>query len=296
MITNGYPYRPHFQHIHPHYFTYDQRTSRPYTVYYPYPHCFYFHASPDREVYPYGEGYAAQPQQFESTRLESTSQGFNIKLNNSQENEENASLQENQSENAQGFHMDTGGEIGGKHGVGFHADGHIDEHGVSTQASSHLGEEKYGLGVHGKAGLNGSKGLNFDTGGQLGGKYGLGGHADGHLSLSQGMGVNTEAQIGGNHGLGAHVNGLIGGKKAEFSTGATLGGDHGLGVHAKAQMEMGANQGASLNTKAQIGGDHGLGAHANAQFSGSNGINFKIGGNIGSHDGALGINIGGKDK
>ncbi|AJS60901.1 hypothetical protein UB51_23355 [Paenibacillus sp. IHBB 10380] len=336
MTMNEYPYGPQFQHIHPYHFAYDQRTSHPYTAHYPYPYCFYFYSSPYRAEYPYGEGYSAYPptmyprqeivaqhQQTEAKDLESTPQGFSIKLNNPQEDEEVVTQQENgQSENAQGFHINTGGEIGGKHGVGFHADGHIDGHGVNTQASSHLGEEKYGLGVHGKAGLNASKGLNFDTGGQLGGKYGIDAHANGHLSLSQGIALNTEAQLGGNHGIGAHINGQVGGQGAELSTGANLGGDHGLGVHATAHLggdqgaalktkaqiggdhglgvhakaQMGGGQGTAVTTGAQIGGDHGLGAHAKAQFGGSHAISFKVGGNIGNHDGQLGINIGSKDK
>jgi hypothetical protein len=164
--------------------------------------------------------------------------------------------------------VDTGIEIGGKHGAGFHTDTQVDKHGVTNHLSSHVGAEEYGLNVQSAANLdNNTKGFQFDTEGQLGGKYGVQAHVEGHAGLNQGIGLSTEAQVGGEYGIGAHM-----------------------------KSQLGGGQGAAFSTGAQILGDHGLGAHAGAQVGGGQGLSLTLGGNVGSHDGQVGINLGGKEK
>jgi hypothetical protein len=214
------------------------------------------------------------------TRVEPTSKGFQIKLQPETETKpaevkaENVQAEQVEPEKAKpekshtGVKMNTGIEVGGKHGAGFQAETQVDKHGISNQVSSHVGAEEYGLNVQGGANLdNKTKGFQFETESNLGGKYGIQVQAEGHAGLKQGIGLSTEAQIGGEHGLGAHVKGQLGG-----------------------------GQGAAFSTGAQIGGDHGLGAHAGAQVGGGQGVSFKVGGNVGSHDGQVGFQVGGKEK
>ncbi|GIP28522.1 hypothetical protein J23TS9_36520 [Paenibacillus sp. J23TS9] len=285
-MTINYPFGPGFQHNHPLTLAYDPYA---YTFRSPFPPSFYYWPMPGR-AYPYtgaypgyspypaypaypspypGISYTAPYPPLDPSRVEPTPKGFQVKLEPKPEQMvEHTHVENVQVENHPGMKMNTGIEVGGKHGAGFQAATQLDKHGVSNQVSSHVGSEAYGLNMQGEANLNNTaKGFQFETGSQLGGKYGIQAHVEGHAGMQQGIGLNTEAQIGGEHGLGAHV-----------------------------KSQLGGGQGAEFSTGAQIGGDHGLGAHAGAQVGGGQGVSLKLGGNVGSHDGQVGINLGGKEK
>lgn len=166
----------------------------------------------------------------------------------------------------QGISVKTGAEVGGEHGFGFNADGHLGYAGMGAQADGHLGAQ-YGIHAQGETHLDSSQGAGFNTEAQIGGKYGLAAQAKAQLGGGQGAGFNTEAKIGGDYGLNAHAAG-----------------------------HMGLSQGAGFNTGMKLGGDNGLGAQAKAQLGGGQGAGFGITGHIGSHDGKLGFNIGGKSN
>lgn len=295
--SSSYPFGPGFQHIYPVPYTYDPYA---YTFRSPFPPSFYFWPTPERG-YPYmgaypgyspypvytaypspypGLSYASPYPQSDPNRVEPTPKGFQIKLqpqpepimseNVKAENvkAENVKAEQVKAESQPGVKMNTGIEVGGKHGAGFQAETQVDKHGINNQISSHVGNENYGLNMQSEANLDSNtKGFQFETGGQLGGKYGIQAQVEGHAGLQDGIGINTNAQIGGQHGVGAHVKSQIGG-----------------------------GQGAEFHTGASVFGDHGLGAHAGAQIGGGQGVSFSIGGNVGSHDGQVGINLGGKDK
>ncbi|MCJ8012118.1 hypothetical protein MUG84_10220 [Paenibacillus sp. KQZ6P-2] len=285
-MTTSYPFGPGFQHIYPVPFAYDPYA---YTLRSPYPPSFYYWPVPDRS-YPYFgafPGYPAYPvysaysgpypgiaynssfQAPDPNRVEPTHKGFQVKLQPQPEKKtENVQAENVKAQSQPGVKMNTGIEVGGKHGAGFQATTQVDKQGVSNQVSSHVGSEAYGLSMQSEASLdNSNKGFQFETGGQLGGKYGIQAQMEGHAGIKQGIGLNTEAQLGGEHGIGAHMKGQ-------------LGGGHG----------------AEFTTGAHIGGDHGVGAHAGAQVGGGQGVSFKIGGNLGSHDGEVGINLGKEKK
>lgn len=298
MTTSNYPFGPGFQPSYPVPWAYDPYA---YTFRSPFPPSYYYWPRPER-AYPYPAAYpvySAYPpypaygapypgiaytygypqQEATQNRVEPTPKGLKIKVQPEAEAKpedikpENAKTENVKAENVKaegqpGLKMNTGIEVGGQHGAGFHAATQVDPHGISNQVSSHVGADSYGLNVQGEANLDQqAKGFQFETDSQLGGKYGIQAHVDGHAGLQQGIGLNTDAQIGGDHGIGAHMKGQLGG-----------------------------GQGAGFSTGASIGGHHGLGAHAGAQIGGGQGVSLQVGGNVGSHDGQVGINLGGKEK
>ncbi|OBZ11942.1 hypothetical protein A8L34_16620 [Bacillus sp. FJAT-27264] len=165
----------------------------------------------------------------------------------------------------QGVTVETGADIGGKHGVGFNAGGHLNYNGVGTHADAHLGSEQYGIHAQGNAHLGTSQGFGFNTEAQAGGQYGINAQANSHLSAGQGVGFNTEAQLGGQYGLNANAEG-----------------------------HLSQSQGAGFNTGLHLGGDNGVGAQAKAQFGGGQGAGLGINGHLGKYNGELGFNLGGK--
>jgi len=166
----------------------------------------------------------------------------------------------------QGINIKTGAEVGGKHGFGFDADGHLAYNGMGAQANGHLGAQ-YGISAQGETHLDSSHGAGFNTEAQVGGKYGLAAQAKAQLGGGQGAGFNTGAQLGGNYGINANAEG-----------------------------HLGMSQGAGLNTGMQLGGGHGIGAQAKAQLGGGQGAGLGITGHIGSHEGQVGFTIGGNNK
>ena len=308
MTTSSYPFGPGFQHIHPVPFAYYpfaytfRGPFAPSPYFWPMPERVVPYAGgfPGGDPgYPGFSGYPAYPayapfpaapypgivydapySAMDPTRVEPTPKGFQIKVQPDTQKSPNEGKTENiqaehvEAENVKaetshpGVKMNTGIEVGGKHGAGFQAETQVDKHGISNQVSSHVGAETYGLNVQGEANLDDkTKGFQFETESKLGGKYGIQVQAEGHAGLKQGIGLNTAAQVGGQYGLGAHV-----------------------------KSQLGGGQGAAFSTGAQLGGDHGLGAHAGAQVGGGQGVSFKVGGNVGSHDGQVGFQVGGKEK
>ncbi|MFC3749210.1 hypothetical protein [Paenibacillus sp. GCM10012306] len=168
-------------------------------------------------------------------------------------------------DSGQGITVKTGADVGGKHGAGFNAGGHLNYNGVGTYADGHLGSEQYGIHAQANTHLNSSQGFGLNTEAQAGGKYGINAQANSHLSASQGVGFNTEAQLGGQYGLNANAEG-----------------------------HLSQSQGAGFNTGLHLGGDNGVGAQAKAQFGGGQGAGLGINGHFGKYNGELGFNLGGK--
>lgn len=167
----------------------------------------------------------------------------------------------------QGVHVNTGGEVGGKHGIGLDAGGSLAHNGAGMHASGHMGAPAYGIHAQGNT----------------------------HLNTSQGLGINAEAQALGKYGVAAQAKTQLGGGQgAGFETGAQIGGEYGL--QASAEGHLGLSQGAGFNTGLQLGGDNGLGAKAKAQLGGGQGAGLGVAGQVGKYNGQLGFNIGGKDK
>lgn len=164
----------------------------------------------------------------------------------------------------QGIHLKTGGEVGGKHGLGLNTGGHVTKDGAELYADGQLGPSAYGLQAQGTAHLDKGKGLGVDTGAAAFGKYGVAAQA--------------KTGIGGGQGAG-------------FQTGANVGGEYGL--QADSEGHLGVNQGAGFNAGLQIGGPNGLGAQAQAQLGGGQGAGLGINGQLGSYNGGLGFNVGG---
>ncbi|MNO29847.1 hypothetical protein D3C76_197730 [compost metagenome] len=166
----------------------------------------------------------------------------------------------------QGFNVNTGGGVGGKHGIGLNAGGNLGFGGAGMHAGGHLGSTSYGITAQGNT----------------------------HLDSSQGFGLHAEAQALGKYGLAAQAKTQLGGQGAGFQTGAQVGGEYGLS--ADAEGHLGLSQGAGLQTHLQLGGENGLGAQAKAQLGGGQGAGLGVAGQVGKYNGQLGFNIGGKDK
>ncbi|WP_379160594.1 hypothetical protein [Paenibacillus sp. sgz5001063] len=166
----------------------------------------------------------------------------------------------------QGVHVDTGGEVGGKHGIGLQAGGKLNYGGAGMHAGGHIGNTSYGIHAQGNT----------------------------HLDSSQGLGLNAEAQALGKYGIAAQAKTQLGGGQgAGFHTGAQVGGTYGLS--ADAEGHLGFSQGAGFQTQLQLGGDNGLGAQATAQLGGGQGAGLGVAGQVGKYNGQLGFNIGGKN-
>lgn len=164
----------------------------------------------------------------------------------------------------QGIHLKTGGQVGGKHGLGLNTGGHVAKDGAELYANGHLGPSSYGIQAQGTAHLDTDKGLGIDTGAAALGKYGVAAQA--------------KTQVGGGQGAGFH-------------TGANVGGEYGL--QADAEGHLGVSQGAGFNAGLQIGGHNGLGAQAQAQLGGGQGAGLGVTGQLGSYNGGLGFTVGG---
>lgn len=167
----------------------------------------------------------------------------------------------------QGVHLDAGGEVGGKHGIGLNTGGNLNYNGGGMYANGHVGSTSYGINAQGNTHLDSSQGLGMSAEAQALGKYGLAAQAKTQLGGGQGAGFHTEAQLGGEYGLNANAEG-----------------------------HLGLTQGAGLNANVQIGGDKGLGAQATAQLGGGQGAGLGIGGQLGNYNGQVGFNIGGKNS
>lgn len=166
-----------------------------------------------------------------------------------------------------GIHIDTGGEIGGKHGIGLHAGGNLAYSGADLQAGGHIGSPSYGIEAQGDSHLGNGQGLGVSAGAQAFGKYGV---------AAQG-----KAQLGGGQGADVHM-------------GAQAGGDHGLDADAGAHL--GLSQGAGFDSHVQLGGNKGVGAEAKAQFGGGEGAGIGVGGQLGKYKGQFSFKIGGKEQ
>lgn len=165
------------------------------------------------------------------------------------------------------IHIDTGGEIGGKHGIGLHAGGNLAYSGADLKAGGHIGSPSYGIEAQG----------------------------DSHLGGGQGLGANVEAQAFGKYGVAAQGKAQLGGGQgAEVQMGAQAGGDHGL--NADAGAHLGLSQGAGLDSHVQLGGNKGIGAEAKAQFGGGEGAGIGLGGQLGKYNGQFSFKIGGKHQ
>lgn len=166
-----------------------------------------------------------------------------------------------------GIHIDTGGEIGGKHGIGLHAGGNLDSSGADLQAGGHIGSPSYGIEAQGGS----------------------------HLGNGQGLGVNAEAQAFGKYGVAAQGKAQLGGGQgADVHMGAQAGGGHGLDADAGAHL--GLSQGAGFDSHVQLGGDKGIGAEAKAQLGGGQGAGINLGGQLGKYKGQVSFKIGGKQQ
>ncbi|WP_405109574.1 hypothetical protein MHH28_31625 [Paenibacillus sp. FSL K6-1217] len=166
-----------------------------------------------------------------------------------------------------GIHIDTGGEIGGKHGIGLHAGGNLAYSGANLKAGGHIGSSSYGIEAQG----------------------------DSHLGGGQGLGANAEAQAFGKYGVAAQGKAQLGGGQgADVQMGAQAGGDHGL--NADAGAHLGLSQGAGFDSHVQLGGKKGIGAEAKAQFGGGQGAGIGLGGQLGKYNGQFSFKIGGKHQ
>lgn len=166
-----------------------------------------------------------------------------------------------------GIHIDTGGEIGGKHGIGLHAGGNLASSGADLKAGGHIGSPSYGIEAQGGS----------------------------HLGNGQGLGVNAEAQAFGQYGVAAQGKAQLGGGQgADIHLGAQAGGGHGLDADAGAHL--GLSQGAGFDSHVQLGGDKGIGAEAKAQFGGGEGAGIGLGGQLGKYKGQVSFKIGGKQQ
>lgn len=92
----------------------------------------------------------------------------------------------------QGIKLNTGIEVGGKHGIGLNAGGNLALGSMGMYAGGHMGTPSYGIHAQGNT----------------------------HLDSSQGLGLNAEAQAFGNYGIAAQAKSQIGGGQvAGFHTG-----------------------------------------------------------------------------